>query len=198
MKLTCLLLCYTTNIDHKKWKIHFCLITKRKPYEKFIKDSNFYFSLLLLLQEPKVLEDQSIKEFQERTNGKWNALIPCYWCREIEAAEFKGPASVHTRSLWQNRKLYPFPESETRVSPTRPAFFPVDTFPLSPESWLCLSEQNYIFTVLLLQLLCMKQDNHVLEEGSYCLMKSIAELLVILVMLYHTLNTTKQILLHNV
>lgn len=43
----------------------------------------------------------------------------------------------------------------------------------------------------------MKQDSHVLEEGSYCLMKSIAELLVILVMLYHTLNTTKRIPLHN-
>lgn len=47
-------------------------------------------------------------------------------------------------------------------------------------------------------MLSMKQDNHVSEEGSYCLMKSIAELLVILVILYHTLNATKQILLHNV
>lgn len=58
MKFTCLQLCLD-HIDHKKWKIHFCLITNRKPYEKSIKDSNFYFSLLLLPQESKVLEDQS-------------------------------------------------------------------------------------------------------------------------------------------
>jgi len=47
-------------------------------------------------------------------------------------------------------------------------------------------------------MLFMKQDDHVLEEGSYCLMRSIAELLKILVMLYHTLHTARQFFLHNV
>lgn len=37
------------------------------------------------------------------------------------------------------------------------------------------SGQNYIFVVLLFQMLSMKQDNHMLEEGSHFLMKSTAE-----------------------
>lgn len=56
--------------DHEKWKIDFLFSKKRKPYGKSIKDSNFYFSLILLPWESKFLEDQNIKEFKEKTNGK--------------------------------------------------------------------------------------------------------------------------------
>lgn len=59
---------YTTSIDLKKWRIHFC----NKTYKKSIKNLIFCFSLLLLSQECKDLENKSIKEFQET---HWKVIL---------------------------------------------------------------------------------------------------------------------------
>lgn len=124
-KFPCLCSAYTTNIDHKKVKNTFCLITSRKHYGKFIKDSNscYWYPRSLNLRR------LSTKVFLGRIKGEKNtksAVIPCYWYRETEVAEFM----QHQFTLEAcGRILYPFPESETRVSTTRLSFFSIDTFP---------------------------------------------------------------------